>query len=291
MRLIVVSGLAGAGKSVALNMLEDLGYYSIDNLPLGLLHDVSADALHRQGLDFDRLAVGIDSRARPDEITGFGQRVAALREAGLELEVIYLHADQETILRRYSETRRRHPLSNEQRSLPEAVALDARLTRPIADQADITIDTSHLNIHQLRDIIRNRVEGSASGELSILVQSFGFKYGLPPAVDFVFDVRCLPNPHWVPELRSQTGLDRAVAEHLAAQPGSHEMRDDILHFLDRWLPDFAREDRTYVTVAIGCTGGEHRSVYLAEQLAEHLRARFANVQVRHNELLRQTEQR
>lgn len=284
MRLIVVSGLAGAGKSVALNMLEDLGYYCIDNLPLGLLREVSARTLHRQELDFDRLAVGVDSRARTNEIADFGARVDGLREAGLEMEIIYLHADEQTILRRYSETRRRHPLSNDQRSLVEAVALDAELTEPIAAKADISIDTSRLNIHQLRDIIRNRVEGAASGELSILVQSFGFKYGLPPAVDFVFDVRCLPNPHWVPELRALTGLDAPVAEHLAAQPATHEMRDDILAFFARWLPDFAREDRTYITVAIGCTGGKHRSVYLVEQVAEHLRGQYANVIVRHNEL-------
>ncbi|MGB7756954.1 MAG: RNase adapter RapZ [Salinisphaera sp.] len=284
MRLIVVSGLAGAGKSVALNMLEDLGYYCIDNLPLGLLHEVSAATLRRQGLDFDRLAVGVDARARKNEIAEFGERVDDLRSADLDIEIIYLYADEDTILRRYSETRRRHPLSNEQRSLIDAVALDVELTQPIAAKADISIDTSRLNIHQLRDIIRNRVESAASGELSILVQSFGFKYGLPPAVDFVFDVRCLPNPHWVPELRALTGQDAAVAAHLAAQPATHEMRDDILRFFTRWLPDFAREDRTYITVAIGCTGGKHRSVYIAEQIGEHLRRQYANVLVRHNEL-------
>lgn len=284
MRLIVVSGLAGAGKSVALNMLEDLGYYCIDNLPLGLLREVSAATLRRQGLDFDRLAVGVDSRARKNEIAEFGERVDALRSADLDIEIIYLYADEDTILRRYSETRRRHPLSNDQRSLIDAVALDIELTQPMAAKADISIDTSRLNIHQLRDIIRNQVENAASGELSILVQSFGFKYGLPPAVDFVFDVRCLPNPHWVPELRALTGLDAPVAAHLAAQPATHEMRDDILRFFTRWLPDFAREDRTYITVAIGCTGGKHRSVYLAEQIAEHLRRQYANVLVRHNEL-------
>lgn len=284
MRLIVVSGLAGAGKSVALNMLEDLGYYCIDNIPLALLPELSAEALSRQGLDFERLAVGVDSRAHESEIARFGERIHALREAGLEIQVIYLYADQATILRRFSETRRRHPLTNEQRSLIDAVALDAQLTEMIAGQADITVDTSRLNIHQLRDIIRNRVEGSATGELSILVQSFGFKYGLPPAVDFVFDVRCLPNPHWVAELRELTGLDQPVIDHLAAQPATHEMRDHIVAFLTRWLPDFAEQDRTYITLAIGCTGGRHRSVYLAEQVAERLRRSNRNVIVRHNEL-------
>lgn len=284
MRLIVVSGLAGAGKSVALNMLEDLGYYCIDNLPLGLLREVSAATLKDQGLDFERLAVGVDARAREAEIAGFAERIADLRAGGIEIEVIFLHADETTILRRYSETRRKHPLSDDGQTLVDAVAADRRLTQPIANSADISVDTTRLNIHQLRDIIRNRVEGGESGELAILVQSFGFKYGLPPAVDFVFDVRCLPNPHWVPELRPLTGQDQAVADHLAAQPATHAMRDDIHGFLARWLPDFAREDRSYVTVAIGCTGGKHRSVYLTEQVATLLRADYDHVLVRHNEL-------
>jgi len=284
MRLIIVSGLAGAGKSVALHMLEDLGYYCIDNLPMGLLREVSAATLKNQGLNFDRLAVGIDARARRAEIAGFPERVEALRAGGIDIEVIYLHADSESILRRYSETRRKHPLTDSDTSLIDAVEADRRLLEPIAAKADVSIDTSNTNIHQLRDIIRNRVEGGESGELAILVQSFGFKYGLPPAVDFVFDVRCLPNPHWVPELRPLTGQDSAVTDHLAAQPATHAMRDDIHAFLARWLPNFAREDRSYVTIAIGCTGGKHRSVYLTEQIAKLLRADYDHVLVRHNEL-------
>lgn len=286
MRLIMVSGLAGAGKSVALNMLEDLGYYSIDNLPLGLLHGMPAATLRRQGLDFEKLAIGVDSRASTHDIEQFGQRVDNLRQGGINVEIVYLHADQKTILRRFSETRRRHPLSNEQRSLIDAVELDAQLMKPIADKADIHIDTSQLNIHQLRDLIRNRVGDSAADELSILVQSFGFKYGLPPAVDFVFDVRCLPNPHWVPELRPLTGQDQTIVDFLTQHPATHEMQEDIHSFLSRWLPDFAREDRSYVTIAIGCTGGRHRSVYLAEQLARLLGQQYCHVLIRHNELYR-----
>ncbi|ROO29392.1 RNase adapter RapZ [Salinisphaera japonica] len=284
MRLTVVSGLAGAGKSVALNMLEDLGYYCIDNLPLGLLGEVSAETLHRQGLDFDRLAVGVDARAREAEIGHFAERIDTLRAAGIDLHVLYLYADEKTILRRYSETRRRHPLTGDNRTLVDAVAADIALTRPIAEKADVSIDTSRLNIHQLRDLVRNEVEGRVAGELAILVQSFGFKYGLPPAVDFVFDVRCLPNPHWVPELRALTGRDQPVIDHLDAQPALPEMRDHIAGFLTRWLPDFAAQDRTYITVAIGCTGGKHRSVYLAEAVAACLRADNDHVLVRHNEL-------
>ncbi|ROO37688.1 RNase adapter RapZ [Salinisphaera orenii] len=284
MRLIVVSGLAGAGKSVALHMLEDLGYYCIDNLPLGLLGEVSVATLQRQGLDFDRLAVGIDARARRGEIEAFPKRIEELRTGGIDVEVIYLHADNETILRRFSETRRKHPLTDADTSLIDAVTADRRLMEPIATKADVAIDTSNTNIHQLRDIVRNRVDATRTGELSILLQSFGFKYGLPQAVDFVFDSRCLPNPHWVPELRELTGLDAAVAEHLAAEPATHDMLDDIHGFLVRWLPEFARENRAYVTIAVGCTGGKHRSVYLIEQLARRLRQTYAQTLVRHNEL-------
>ena len=284
MRLIVVSGLAGAGKSVALHMLEDLGYYCIDNLPLGLLGEVSVATLQRQGLDFDRLAVGIDARARRGEIDAFPKRIEELRAGGIDVEVIYLHADNETILRRFSETRRKHPLTDADTSLIDAVTADRRLMEPIAGKADVAIDTSNTNIHQLRDIVRNRVDATRTGELSILLQSFGFKYGLPQAVDFVFDARCLPNPHWVPELRELTGLDAAVAEHLAAEPATHDMLDDIHGFLVRWLPEFARENRAYVTIAVGCTGGKHRSVYLIEQLARRQRQTYAQTLVRHNEL-------
>lgn len=284
MRLIIVSGLSGAGKSVALRMLEDLGYYCIDNLPLGLLHDVSATTLQQQGLDFERLAVGVDARARPAEIASFPRRIEALRADGIDIEVLFLHADSDTILRRYSETRRKHPLTDADTSLIDAVAADRRLLEPIADHADISIETSHTNIHQLRDIVRNRIEARQTGELSILLQSFGFKHGVPQAVDFVFDVRCLPNPHWIAELRDLTGLDAAVTEHLAAQPATGEMLADIHGFMRRWLPRFAREDRAYVTIAIGCTGGRHRSVYLVEALARRLRETYIQTLVRHNEL-------
>lgn len=286
MRLIIVSGLAGAGKSVALNMLEDLGYYSIDNLPLGLLHGMPVATLRRQGLDFDKLAIGVDSRASTHDIQQFDQRVDDLRQGSIDVEIVYLHADPKTLLRRFSETRRRHPLSDAQRSLVDAVELDNQLMKPIADKADIHIDTSQLNIHQLRDLIRNRIGDSAADELSILVQSFGFKYGLPPAVDFVFDVRCLPNPHWVPELRPLTGQDQTIVDFLTQYPATRDMQADIHGFLSRWLPEFAREDRSYVTIAIGCTGGRHRSVYLAEQLADLLSRQYSHVLLRHNELYR-----
>lgn len=284
MRLIVVSGLAGSGKTVALNMLEDLGYYCIDNLPMELLRDASVATLNRQGMAFERMAVGIDARARHEELAAFGDRLKHLRSSGVDARVFYLEASDEVILKRYSETRRKHPLTNDTTPLAEAVAADRKLLKPIASQADVRFDTSDTNVHQLRDFIRNNVEAEASGKLSVLVQSFGFKYGVPRAVDFVFDVRCLPNPHWVPELRPYTGKEQPVIDHLAERPETERMLNDINTFMTNWLPEFARENRAYVTIAIGCTGGRHRSVYLAEQLAQRLQNSDYRVLVHHNEL-------
>lgn len=284
MRLVVISGLAGSGKSVALDMLEDLGYYCIDNLPISLLRDITADTLRDQDRHFEKLAVGVDARARVADIRGFPERIASLKAAGIDIQVIYLEASPEVILRRYSETRRKHPLSNAERPLTEAVAADRELLRPIAEEADLVLDTSHSNIHQLRELIRTRVEASSDGGMSILLQSFGFKHGVPDAVDFVFDVRCLPNPHWIDELRAQTGLDAAVAGHLEKSPEVGKMLDDISAFMHTWLPSFRRENRAYITVAIGCTGGKHRSVYLVDQLARRLQPDYPQTLVRHTEL-------
>lgn len=284
MRLIVVSGLAGSGKTVALNMLEDMGYYCIDNLPMELLRDASVATLNRQGMAFERMAVGIDARARPETLAAFGERLAHLRDSGIDTRVFYLEASDDVILKRYSETRRKHPLTDDTTPLTDAVAADRQLLKPIAAHADVRFDTSNTNIHQLRDFIRNNVEAGPDGHLSVLLQSFGFKYGIPRAVDFVFDVRCLPNPYWVPELRPYTGQQQPVIDHLEAQSEPAQMLDDIEAFLTRWLPAFARENRAYVTIAIGCTGGRHRSVYLAEQLGQRLQQTQYRVLVHHNEL-------
>lgn len=284
MRLLIVSGLAGSGKSVALGMLEDLGYYCIDNLPISLLRDVTGDTLNRQAQHFERLAVGVDARSQQTEIADFPARVAALRAAGLDVQVIYLNAEQDIILRRYEETRRKHPLTNADTPLTEAVAADRALLAPIAEQADLVIDTSRTNIHQLRDIVRTRVAAPAEGGLSILLQSFGFKFGVPEAVDFVFDARCLPNPHWESTLKDATGTDPEIAAFLEQTPETGQMLGDIGDFIETWLPAFERENRSYITVAIGCTGGRHRSVYLVEQLAERLRTPYPNTVVRHTEL-------
>lgn len=284
MRVIIISGLAGSGKSVALDMLEDLGYYCIDNLPISLLRDITADTLHDQHAHFEKLAVGVDARAHASEIESFPARIASLRAAGIDIQVIYLEADPEVILRRYSETRRKHPLSNAQRPLTEAITADRELLAPIAEQANLVLDTSHSNIHQLRELIRTRVEANGEDGMSILLQSFGFKHGVPDAVDFVFDVRCLPNPHWINALRNKTGLDDAVAHHLEQSPETAKMLQHIENFFHEWLPCFERENRAYVTIAIGCTGGKHRSVYLVERLAERLKENYPLTLVRHTEL-------
>lgn len=284
MRLIIISGLAGSGKSVALDMLEDLGYYCIDNLPISLLRDITADTLHKQDKHFEKMAVGIDARALRAEIRNFPGRIARLKNAGIDIQVIYLEADPDVILRRYSETRRKHPLTDGSRPLSEAIAADRDILKPIAETADLVLDTSHSNVHQLRELVRTRVEANSEAGMSILLQSFGFKHGIPDAVDFVFDVRCLPNPHWIESLRHKTGLDKAVAMHLEKSAETGKMLRDIGDFFENWLPCFQHENRAYITVAIGCTGGKHRSVYLVERLAERLKRDYPLTLVRHTEL-------
>ncbi len=284
MKIVVVSGLSGAGKSVALGMLEDLGYYSIDNLPLALLATFTADVLQGRAEEFPRLAVGIDARARAASIRLFPERIKELRAAGIDVQVLFFDADKEVILRRYNETRRKHPLTDADTPLPEAIEKERRLLEPIAACADVVIDTSRSNMHQLREQVRNQLQGADAETLSLLFQSFGYKFGIPQGVDFVFDARCLPNPHWIPELKDLTGRDQAVIDYLEAQPETKRLLKDIQAFLKDWLPKFKAEDRSYVTVAIGCTGGKHRSVYLVERLAEYFRKRYPQALVRHTEL-------
>ena len=282
MRLVIVSGLSGAGKTVALNEFEDLGYYCIDNLPLTLIRPLSLKALRDPR--YQRLAVGVDARESPRAIAQFPTYVERLRGRGIETQVLFLTAHDDVILRRYSETRRKHPLTGAGLSLGEAIEKERRLVKPIADLADVTLDTSQLNLHQLRDEIRQRLPEAGTGKLAVILQSFGFKNGLPDDADFIFDVRCLPNPHWNTDLRSLDGRDAAVAEFLGKLPEVARMTDSLRVFLNDWLPSFRAQDRAYVTVAVGCTGGRHRSVYIVERLAESLRGRFDPVIVKHKEL-------
>ncbi|WP_029891356.1 RNase adapter RapZ [Polycyclovorans algicola] len=284
MKLVIVSGLSGAGKTVALKQYEDLGYTCIDNLPLNLLESLVIDALARPSPRYEELALGIDARESPELIAAFSHYLEQIQARGVTTRVVFLTANEDTLLSRYSETRRRHPLSDHQRPLIEAIRLEQQLLAPIANAADTVLDTSPLNLHELRERIHGEIPGGGRDTLALTLMSFGFKHGAPNNADFVFDVRCLPNPHWNRSLRSQTGRDATVRNWLEEQPAVLEMRSDLLTLLERWLPAFRAQDRAYLTVAIGCTGGQHRSVYLVESLADALRPMFDKLVVRHREL-------
>ncbi len=283
MKLIIVSGLSGSGKSVALHTLEDLGYYCIDNLPAGLLSALALE-LKQAAKPVERVAVGIDARNLPQSLQQFSAIIDKLKAQGISSEILFITCDPATLIKRFSETRRRHPLSNEHISLAEAVELERQLLEPIAQRADLFIDTSQTTIHQLRDMIHQRVERREDSHLSLMFQSFGFKHGIPSDADFVFDARCLPNPHWHPELRPLTGRDEAVADYLGSEIQVTSMVENLTAFLDTWIPAFEADNRSYLTVAIGCTGGQHRSVYLVEQLQRYFKERYPNVTTRHREL-------
>ncbi|MGQ0501234.1 MAG: RNase adapter RapZ [Panacagrimonas sp.] len=285
MKLIVVSGLSGAGKTVALKQYEDLGYTCIDNIPLALIGPMITRMLRKaDGSRYERLAIGIDARETRREIARFPQHLAALRKRGVDVRVIFLSATDEVLLHRYGDTRRPHPLGDEKTSLLEAIALERRLLAPIANLADEPLDTTSMNLHQLREAIHQRLPEAETGKLAVLFLSFGFKNGAPNGCDYLFDVRCLPNPHWDPSLKHLTGRDGPVREWLSAREDVQRMLQDIGNFLEPWLPAFRRQDRAYVTIGVGCTGGQHRSVYLVERLAERFRDRFDPVIVKHKEL-------
>jgi len=285
-RLVVVSGLSGSGKSVALNMLEDLGWYCIDNIPAGLVQSLVAHSVQTEEPIYRRLAVGLDARNRPADLASIPALVTDLSSAGLRCDVVYLHAEDDVLLRRYADTRRRHPLSAAGLSLADAIAEERRLLHPLIDGADLVIDTSRMSVHELRDLIGQRVEPQAPGRLSIMFESFGFKHGTPGDADFVFDARTLPNPYWEPALQGLTGRDSRVIEFLEASPRVARMTEDLIHFLENRLPEYEAVNRGYLTIAIGCTGGQHRSVYLVERLAAHFRTRYPQLLVRHNALPR-----
>ena len=284
MRLVIVSGLSGSGKSVALHMLEDLGWYCIDNIPAGLLNAFIAHAVRRPQRTYERTAVGLDARNEPDEIASVPQMVRELRRSGIACDIVYLHADETMLLRRYGETRRRHPLVREGVDLKGAIAEELRLLEPITYSADLVIDTSRTSVHELRELIRARVEQRAADRLSIMFESFGFKHGIPSGADFVFDARTLPNPYWEPTLQPLNGRDPAVVAFLEAQAPVRELLADIIQFLERRIPLYLSHNRGYLTVAIGCTGGQHRSVYLVDRLAAHFAARYPDVVARHGSL-------
>ena len=284
MRLVIISGLSGSGKSVALHVLEDLGFYCIDNIPVPLLKSFVDEIVPRQDPTFDNVGIGLDARSRPSDLAEVPALVQKLRADGLSCEIIFLQADTKILLSRFSETRRKHPLSNSKTSLEEAIAKERELLSPIINSAELVIDTSRMSVYQLRDQIRERVAPRTPGAVSILIESFGYKHGLPANADFVFDVRCLPNPYWEPQLRPLTGKDERVREFLDAEPMVQRMIDDIAAFLEAWIPRYQDFQRSYLTVAIGCTGGMHRSVYVAEAVANKLAAKHVNIRTHHNEI-------
>lgn len=278
MELILISGLSGSGKSVALHLLEDAGYYCVDNLPVVML-TVLARMLQED--EVSRVAVAIDSRSGHG-IDLLPEKLAKLQAAGINLTFLYLYANEETLLKRYSESRRRHPLASNGQSLEESIRAEGQLLEPLASLGH-RIDTSGLKANALREWVRQFIEAEPGQGLTLMFESFGFKHGLPTDADLVFDVRCLPNPHYDPALRPLTGRDQPVIDFLESEEEVCRMRDDIARFVGNWLPSYIRDNRNYLTVAIGCTGGQHRSVYFAEWLGRSF-ATQARVLVRHRTL-------
>jgi RNase adapter protein RapZ len=277
MKIIIVSGLSGAGKSIALTSLEDIGAYCVDNLPLALI-PAFAQILPKLENLHECVVIGLDARAIvPSDMP---QLLSSL--SALPAEILFLEASDNVLIQRFSETRRRHPLHN--LALSEAIQHERILLAPLARQADIRIDTSKLSVHELRECIKSRIQLRRKQNLAILFESFGFKYGLPCDADFVFDVRCLPNPYWDSRLRGFTGCDAVVAEFLHQQPKVQQMLQDIIEFLDKWIEQFTVDSRSYLTIAVGCTGGQHRSVYMVEQLQLYFIRKPYTVLIRHREL-------
>jgi RNase adapter protein RapZ len=283
MQLVIVSGLSGSGKSTALHVLEDVGYNCIDNLPVSLLPALVAQIeIHKD--DKHKFAIGIDVRNAWKDLQMFPQMIDTLKEADLPFTIIFLDSQSSVLIQRFSETRRKHPLSDKHTNLAEAIISEQELLEPIRDTADQIIDTSHLTLHELRDLVKERVVGRGQSGMAILFESFGFKHGVPINADIVFDARCLPNPHWKPNLRPLTGKDNEVIEFLENEPVVLEMYEDIKNYMSRWLPRYQANNRSYITISIGCTGGQHRSVYLSERLKAQFADQFVDVQVRHRDI-------
>ena len=279
----IISGTSGSGKTVALQVLEDLGFYCIDNLPASLLPNMAERAINSDG-NIKKYAVSIDSRNQ-DFIGDLKSHFEILHSLNINHQVIFLDADDSTLLQRYSETRRKHPLSDKNTSLLEAIIKERNLLEHMSDIANYHINTSKITPHELRSSIRNYAATSNEASMTLLFQSFGFKYGNPGDADFVFDVRCLPNPYWNTNLKSLTGLDEPVQTFLSQQTMCNQMYEKIRDFIDHWLPSFINDNRNYMTIAVGCTGGQHRSVFLCDLLCQHFTNNdLIQTQVRHREL-------
>jgi UPF0042 nucleotide-binding protein len=282
--LVIVSGMSGSGKSIGLSTLEDLGFYCVDNLPAELLPAFVRSVASDDGAP-EKLAVVIDARNRNSDLANIPDWLSAVGALGLDPKLVFFDTSDEVLLRRYADTRRRHPLSHIGLALADAISLERQVLKPLRAIADHVIDTSALNVHQLRRQVTTEFGLTGDSTLSLLFESFAYKRGLPPEADFVFDARVLPNPHWNPELRPLSGRDGEVRAYLESQPDVMQYLGQVTQFLDTWLPKLRGDTRSYVTVAVGCTGGRHRSVYLAERLAQHCRDLGWNeVAVHHREL-------
>lgn len=281
MEIIIISGRSGAGKSVALRALEDAGYYCVDNIPLDLLHQLTDILSQSQS----SVAISLDIRNIPNSANTLEQTLNTLQKYH-QLKIIFLEADRGTLIRRYSDSRRLHPLSLKDLSLEAAIDEEYRYLEPLIQHANFIIDTTHLSTHTLAERLREFLRGNSDKELKIVVESFGFKYGIPLDADYVFDVRFLPNPHWDPTLRPMTGLDAPVAEFLNSHTQVNEFIYLTRNYIDTWLPMLEKNNRSYLTIAIGCTGGKHRSVYIAQQLGEYFQAKGKIVQIQHKSLER-----
>lgn len=279
MKVIIISGRSGSGKSSCLHLLEDLGYYCVDNVPVELIPHL---VTHLKK-DMKKIAVSIDVRNIPAEVDTLNQIIHALKKQGASPEIVYLDAEDHALLKRYTETRRKHPLTRQHLSLKEAIQEEKKLLLPMAHLSDLTVDTTHYNLYQLREALSLRLNEHPE-QFSLLLQSFGFKYGVPIDSDYVFDVRCLPNPYWHMELRPYNGLEEPIIQFLQQFEDVEHYFQDVLHFCDTWIPKFKASNRSYMTISIGCTGGQHRSVYLVERLYQHYLQHRKNVQIRHREL-------
>jgi len=282
-KLLIISGRSGSGKSTVLHILEDRGYYCIDNLPASLLPSL-AERLASDTSINPNIAVSIDARNIYADLQKVPGIIEDLKEKRMQTDIIFLDANSQTLLRRFSESRRKHPLSNKKVGLKEAIDQETELLESMSILASLSIDTSNMSLHELRDTIKTRIVEQSDTGLALLFQSFGFKNGVPVDADIVYDVRCLPNPYWETSLRPLTGRDLKVVEYLEPQREVQQMFEDIKDYLQKWLPRFEENNRSYMTVALGCTGGQHRSVYLCEKLGEYFQNHIHNVQVRHREI-------
>ena len=283
MKVVIISGRSGSGKSTALNLLEDEAYYCIDNLPVALIPQVIQHLRASDASEYHKVAICVDARNAGQDLSNLAEQFKT-KPDDVDIDVLFLDAEDNRLIKRFSETRRRHPLSDKNTALSEAIINERKILEPIADIATLTIDTSSMSLHELRSTIKTRLVEKQGSGISILFQSFGFKQGIPVDTDFVFDIRILPNPHWDPNLRTFTGQDAAVIDFLNDHQEVEDMFLDIQSFVEKWLPMFEQNNRSYITIAVGCTGGQHRSVYMAERLGKYFSPLYANVQIRHREL-------